>query len=230
MNPSMKNEVTDGGKGESEQIHGADFCPPPFRRVRLSPTGAVQKPRNVPVSCVCSLRRCFQMQSLRHVYPRRTPEMSGPQPRPVWAADKTLWTLTQKAPQGHLKRPRRYLLHILWLQKKKKSPLVSHFCSWQVQGQLRSCVCVITTVGVIISPNSSVNISWFDFALFVLVCDERAIGKQSSIIHLCSTGSSEFSGMAARRDGWYYRTDCCSTLFCVVVINFFFEAMRKHGI
>lgn len=111
--------------------------------------------------------------------------------------------------------------------KKKKNPLVSHFCSWQVQGQLRSCVCVITTVGVIISPNSSVNISWFDFALFVLVCDERAIGKQSSIIHLCSTGSSEFSGMAARRDGWYYRTDCCSTLFCVVVINFFFQGNEK---
>lgn len=27
--------------------------------------------------------------------------------------------------------------------------------------------------------------------------------------------------LAKRRDGWYYRTECCSTLFCVVVIKFF---------
>lgn len=79
----------------------------------------------------------------------------------------------------------------------------------------------ITSGIIIIRPNSTVNISWFYFALFVLVCDERAVGKQLSIIHFSSTGSSKFSRMAKWRDSWYYRTERCSTLFFVVVIKFF---------
>lgn len=85
-----------------------------------------------PESCVC-----FQMQSLWHMHAGRTQEMSGPEPRLVFAADKTLWTLTPEALWGRLKRPWSYLVHVLWLEVEFEKTLFNTYL--RVQGQIRIC-------------------------------------------------------------------------------------------
>lgn len=106
---------------------------------------------------------------------------------------------------GRVKTPRRYLVDILRLEVELKrqnaywtliSPSVFRVKSGFLSKDTCMSVKKSTSGIIIIGPNSTVNISWFYFALFVLVCDERAVGKQLSIIHFCSTASSEF-----RRNG-----------------------------
>lgn len=76
----------------------------------------------------------------------------------------------------------------------------------RVHGQLLhkdTCIHVKMTLELMsIRPNTPMNILWSHSTLFVLVCDNQAIGKQSSIIHVCPTGSSKFIGRDELRDTW----------------------------
>lgn len=146
----------------------------------------------------------------------------SPGARLVFAADKTLWTLT---PGAALTGPRCYLVDILCLEVESKKIWTDYTCftliaaPFRVQGRFR-----ISEQGHLHLRNNHFGNSNYQpklpceyfMILFRPICLSlwrASLRKQLSIIHFCSTGSSELIGPAERLDGWYYRPERCSTLF-----------------
>lgn len=118
-----------------------------------------------------------EMQSLWHMSQKKCQDRSQGLCLPqIRCFEPWPWSLSG----GRVKRPRRYLVDILRLEVELKRQN-TYWTLISVQGQVRFSeqghlhVRKKSTSGIIIiRPNSTVNISWFYFALFVLVCDEQA--------------------------------------------------------
>lgn len=153
--------------------------------------------------------------------------MSGTEWRSVFSGDNTLWTLTWRLPGCccllYFKRPE--CLDGIWSTFFRCDAC----CKWGKKTALTTrhissihLICVVLYLKVHrkvtlsrwghlhpckndfeinnFQANTGVNILWFYSTLFVLVCDNQAIGKQLSIIHICSTGSSKFIRMVKWQD------------------------------